>query len=271
MKWFQAGPRQRRVAGMLLMISAALGLLISVAGVIIVNYAGIALRSGLGRQLDALEQALDATSEGLDLAEASLVEAERTVGNLSATVASASRAVSDTQPSLAALETLSGTRLPATIASTRQALYSAAETARAVDAVLRALSIFGVPYNPDVPLNVAIEGVAETLDDMPPALDEIASGINTARKNTTTIAGDLNEVATGLEALSANLGGARGVVGQYQEVVGELQRAVAGIRTSAPFWIGLFQGSVTLLLIWLVLVQPGLLLQGWDLYQQGHE
>lgn len=271
MKWFRAGPRQRRIAGMLLMASAVLGLLISLAGVISVNYAGVALRSGLGRQLNTLEQALDATSEGLDLAEASLVEAERTVGNLSATVASASRAVSDTQPGLAAVETLSGERLPATIASTRQALDSAAETARAVDAVLRALSIFGLPYNPDVPLNAAIEGVAETLDDVPPALGEIAAGISTARKNTTAIAGDLTAVATGLEALSANLGSARGVVGQYEEVVGELQRAVARIRASAPFWIGLFQVGATLLLIWLALAQPGLLLQGWDLYQQGRE
>lgn len=200
MKQFQPGPRQRRIAGALLMASAVLGLLVSLAGIISVSYAGVVLQSGLQRQLDTLERALDATSEGLNIAGASLVEAERTVGNLSATVAGASQTVADTQPSLAALETLSGTRLPATIVSTRQALGSAAETARAVDAMLRTLSIFGVPYNPDVPLNVAIAGVAETLDDIPPALTAIGEGIDTAQQNTTRIAADLVEVATGLEA-----------------------------------------------------------------------
>ncbi len=269
MKRFRPGPRQRRLAGALLMASAVLGLLISLVGIIGVSYAGITLRSGLRQQLDALERALDATSEGLSIAGASLVEAERTVSNLSATVANASRAVADTQPSLAALETLSGTRLPATITSTRQALDSAAETARAVDAMLRGLSIFGVPYDPKVPLNVAIAGVAETLDDVPPALAEIAEGIDTAQKNTTEIATDLAEVATGLQALSANLGSARGVVDQYQKVVEDLQRQVASIRAAAPFWIGLLSWGGILLLVCLALAQPGLLLQGWDLYQQG--
>lgn len=269
MKLLQLGPRQRRIAGALMMASAILGLLVSLAGIISVSYAGVALQSGLQQQLDALERALDATSEGLNIAEASLVEAERTLGNLSATVANASRAVADTQPSLAALETLSGTRLPATIVSTRKALDSAAETARAVDAMLRALSVFGAPYNPDVPLNVAIAGVAETLDDMPPALTEIAEGINTAQKNTTEIATNLADVATGLKALNANLDSAREVVGQYQKVVEDLQRQVASIRAATPFWIGLLSWGVILLLVCLALAQPGLLVQGWDLYRQG--
>lgn len=269
MKQFQPGPRQRRIAGALLMASAVLGLLVSLAGIISVSYAGVVLQSGLQQQLDTLERSLDATSEGLNIAGTSLVEAERTVGNLSATVAGASQTVADTQPGLAALETLSGTRLPATIVSTRQALDSAAETARAVDAMLRTLSIFGVPYNPDVPLNVAIAGVAETLDDVPPALTAIGEGIDTAQQNTTRIAADLVEVATGLEALSANLGSARGVVGQYQKVVEDLRRQVANIRTAAPFWIGLLSWGVILLLVCLALAQPGLLVQGWDLYRQG--
>ncbi len=269
MKQFQPGPRQRRIAGALLMASAVLGLLVSLAGIISVSYAGVVLQSGLQQQLDTLERSLDATSEGLNIAGTSLVEAERTVGNLSATVAGASQTVADTQPGLAALETLSGTRLPATIVSTRQALDSAAETARAVDAMLRTLSIFGVPYNPDVPLNVAIAGVAETLDDVPPALTAIGEGIDTAQQNTTRIAADLVEVATGLEALSANLGSARGVVGQYQKVVEDLRRQVANIRAAAPFWIGLLSWGVILLLVCLALAQPGLLVQGWDLYRQG--
>ncbi|MFQ3664129.1 MAG: hypothetical protein SNJ69_17275 [Chloroflexaceae bacterium] len=271
MKQLRPGPRQRRIAGALLMVSASLGLLISVVGIIGVSYAGAALQSSLRQQLDTLERALNTTSEGLTIAEASLVEAERMVGTLSVVVAGASQAVSDTRPSLASLETLIGTRLPATIASTRQALNSASETARVVDAVLRPLSVFGMPYDPEVPLNVAIDRVAESLDDVPPALTEIADGIGTARSSADEIAGDLAEVASGLETLSGSIGKARGVVRQYQEVVGDLQSEVARARAAAPFWIGAFRWGMVLLLIWLALAQPGLLVQGWDLFEQGQK
>lgn len=265
---FRPSPDRRRLVGFTLIATGILGLLISLAGMFLVGYAGATAQAALKRQVDVVDNALAATSDGLIVAEGALVEAERTLGNLSSAVGNTSRALSDTQPSLEALQALTDVSLPETIVSTQLALDGAAETAAIIDAVLSTLSVFGVRYNPDVPLNVAIEQVSQSLADVPPALNEVAAGLDTAGNNLATIADDLNAVETGLQTIASDLREATGVIEQYQGVVTDLQEEAAKVGTTVPGWISATRWGLTLLLIWLGLAQIGLLAQGWELLQQ---
>lgn len=268
---FRLGRGQQRLIAMTLIATAVLGIVISLVGLVVVGFAGARAQAALQRQLTVVDNALAATSDGLTIAETSLGAAQRTVGNLSSVVGNVAQAVSDTEPGLVALQDLLGESLPETIASTQVALDGAAETAAIVDGVLSALSLFGVRYNPEVPLNVAIDRVSRSLAAVPPALDTVATGLGTTTTNLSSIASDLTEVEAGLQTIAADLSDAAGVIDQYQAVVSDLQAEVASVRATAPGWLWLTRGGASLLLIWLGLAQLGLLTQGWHLLEQGRE
>ncbi len=268
---FRLSRGQQRLIAMTLIATAVLGLVISLVGLVVVGYTGARAQAALQRQVAVVDNALAATSDGLTIAETSLGAAQRTVNNLSSVVGNVSQAVSDTEPGLVALQDLLGESLPETIASTQVALDGAAETAAIVDRVLSALSLFGVRYDPEVPLNVAIDRVSRSLAAVPPALDTVATGLGATTTQLGTIASDLAEVERGLRAIAADLSDAAAVIDQYQAVVSDLQAELATLRATAPGWIRVARWGSTVLLVWLGLAQLGLLSQGWLLLAQGQE
>ncbi|HMQ32683.1 MAG TPA: hypothetical protein PKD53_18270 [Chloroflexaceae bacterium] len=254
-----------RVFGLALVGAGMLGLMISLAGLIGVIIVGARAEAALTRQLATLDRSLTATGDGLAVADSALAETRITLTSLSTTIGSATRALTETQPALESLYELTGEGLPETIASTREALDSAQAAARTAEGVLRALAIFGQPYNPDVPLDVAIGRVSASLGELPPSLAEVSSGLNTASANIATVASELEEVAAGLDAIATSVGDAAMVVEQYQQIVADLRAEVAAMQATAPGWLAAARVGMTLLLIWLGLAQIGLLTQGWEL------
>lgn len=250
---------------MALIGAGGLGIFLSLAGLIFVVVAGGMAEAALLRELDTLDRALSATNDGLVIADSTLVETSGTLVLLGSTLGNATRTITETQPALDELQDLTGIGLPQTIESTRQALASAQETARVVDGVLSTVAIFGVPYNPEVPLSDAIGEVSASLAELPASLAEVSDGLGTASANLETVAADLQQVPTGLEAIAANVSEATTVIGQYQTIVADLRAEVASVREAAPGWFLLVRLGLALLLIWLGLANLGLLAQGWAL------
>lgn len=264
-----SAPTLARWIGVTLIVAGSLGLLLSLSGLIFVTIAGSAAEGALSRELDIFDQALTTTSDGLAIADSTLANSRNTLAALSATLDQATTAITETQPMLASLEELTGEGLPATIGSTRQALASAQATAQIVDRALSAAAIFGVPYNPEVPLGVAIGQVSDSLADLPADLEEVSVGLGTANDNVGQLASELKQVSAEITTIARSVGEASAVVEQYQGVVDDLRGEIAAIREGAPLWIMLVRLGLTLLLIWLGLAQVGLLSQGWERLGRG--
>lgn len=266
-------PRLRwtRLVGMSLIASGLLGILLSIGGMVLVGRATSAAQQSLARQIDTLDSALSATGEGLALAGDILSDLEGTLGSLSTAVSGATRAISDTEPALVSLQALTGDSLPRTIGSTRQALASAQETARIVDNVLGTLGIFGVRYEPEVPLHSAIGEVSDSLAPIPGSLIEVSAGLATANDNLHTLTEDLSEVATGLDRIAASVDESTAIVDEYTAVVDTLRADVAALRESAPGWINLARWGGFVLMAWFGLAQIGLLAQGRELLARDRE
>lgn len=262
-------PALARWIGVTLMVTGVLGLLISLSGLIFVAIAGAAAEEALIRKLDTFDKALVATSDGLAIADSALAETRSTLIALGTALDNATTAISETQPMIARLHDLTGEDLPETIGSTRQALTSAQATAQIVDRVLSAAAIFGVPYNPEVPLGVAIGQVSDSLADLPADLEEVSIGLGTASDNIGQVASDMEKVSAGVTAIARSAGEATMVVNEYQVVVRDLRGEIAAIREEAPLWITLVRLGLTLLLVWLGLAQVGLLSQGWEMLGRG--
>lgn len=261
-----------RIAGIALILGGTAGLILSVAGLVVIMQLVPRAQAALNHELDVIDRALSATSAGLGVADTSLGRADTTVGSLQTTLGSTGEALTATLPTLNTLNTLTSQTLPTTIESTQQALGSARETARIADSILGAISALRLlpteTYNPEVPLNVAIGQVSSSLDGLPQSLRDIGGGLTIASTNLQVVKADLDSVSSDIGTINASLKEARSVIGQYQDVIADLQAEVSGVRAAAPVWLNAAAWGVALILIWLGIAQIGLLTQGWELIQR---
>lgn len=263
------GDLARRVMGATLLAGAALGLLLVVAGLVMIGGGLSAAEAAADDQLAQLDQALLATGDGLDVAGRTLGEARVAIGSIDDALTGSTRAISDTLPILNTVADLAAKDLPETISTTQTALGSARETARVVDRTLGGISSLGLlsaaVYNPQVPLSDAIGDVSESLGTLPEPLAEMESGLRGATDNLGEVNDDLVAVAAGVAEIERNMGEAAGVIGQYQELVTELRSDVGALRAALPGWFTAARVALLLILIWMALAQLSLVLQGWAL------
>lgn len=254
-----------RLAGWTLIGGSLLGLVLSLAGLLLLAINLPRLYNTTRHMITTADEALTATGDGLVLASAALSDAEAAVFTLRTTIGDASSTITATLPAIDSLISLTGTDLPRTVGATREALVSASETARVADTVLASVSsipiIGSTLYNPQVPLHVAIGEVATSLDGISPALADVQGGLRTARSNSTRIAGDLEILATNVGAIGKSISETQQVIARYQGVVNALQTQLDQLR-GAPGWVLGGGLGFALFLLWLGLAQLSLLLQG---------
>lgn len=167
----------RRTIGLLLIGAGVVGLIISLAGLFIGLPALSAVEETVKSRVADLDQALITAADGLTVADTSLASATETITAIETTIRSSGQAISDTLPTIDRVGAVVGIEMPRAIRSTQQTLESARETARVADALLGAISRIGLlgadAYNPDVPLNQAIQQVADSLDPLPASLSNV--------------------------------------------------------------------------------------------------
>jgi hypothetical protein len=260
-------PNLTRAIGMTLLGAAVLGLLLSLAGLVVVFTVGRQAEAAFMRELDVLDEALAATSDGLAVSNVTLDDTAATIRSLSQTFVSVSVTITETSPIISTMADLAGQDLPQTVNATRQALDSAQETAQVADGVLGSLSIFGLRYNPEVPLSTAIGEVSTSLEGLPTALGEVSRGLKRANDNLITVAGDLRMVTVGLNAIALSVTELTTVVARYEEVIASLQAEVAQVRAASPGWFFAGRLGLSLLMLWLAVAQLALFSRGWELLQ----
>lgn len=260
-----------RLAGALLIVASIIGLGLSLAGLIVgLPALGIAEQT-LDRRLTDLDQALIAAADGLRIADDSLSGAAGTITAIETTVRSSGQAISDTLPTVDRIGILIGEDIPRTIRSTQQTLASARETARVVDTILGALSrtgLLGNVYNPEVPLNQAIQQVSDSLDPLPASLSGVRDRLTVTGANLRRIGASTEEVAEQIARINASFHDAHQVIDQYQTLVTDLRTDLTALRAALPIWAGIARIMLAILSLWFALAQIALFTQGLTLWRQ---
>lgn len=165
-----------------------------------------------------------------------------------------------------------GIEMPRAIRSTQQTLESARETARVADALLGAISRIGLlgadAYNPDVPLNQAIQQVADSLDPLPASLSNVRDRLTVTGANLRRVGANTEAVAANIAAINDNFRDARQVINRYQTLVANLQADLTALRAALPLWFGVARALLALLSVWFALAQIALFTQGLALLRQ---
>lgn len=266
-------PINARTVGTLLMITACLGLVISLGGLILLGYVTIRVSASLGGTLEGISQALTISQNGLTAAESALNEADAALSSLADTIDSVSGTIQASDAAFQSLTTLLGTDLPATIRATQGSLASAEVSAKNIDGLLTTLSgipLFGkLVYNPDIPLNETIGSISDSLDAIPVSLGGAKRGVDDVRTSLQSVTGNLADITASTDQITASTQKAQQVIDDYQTLVTRTQEQITSLQENLAGKIRLAAGFMALLLIWLGLAQFGLFTQGLELRARG--
>lgn len=258
-----------RLTGLALVTAALLGILFSLFILFSLGAVEASANDTLDNFLSVSGNALDVTADGLDVADKSLSGAAETLASLQTTVDEVQIALEDSAPGLDTVTNLVGTELPNMIDKTQSALESAQTTAKNLDNFLEGLSrlplIGQLIYNPAVPLNETIGNISESLDEIPLGLADAETSLSTTSGNMVSISDEIGKVADGIGDMETSTRDALQVVTDYQLMVTDLQTKVDHAEQSLPNWLRTARWIASILLVWLIIAQIGLMMQGWEL------
>jgi len=259
----------RRISAYLLIFSGAIGVALSLVSLVVLWLYKQPVESALIHQIDNVNSALKTTSEGLNLVSQSLSTTTGSVSTLENTVETLAQSIQDTTPMIDTLSIFISEDLPATITSTQTSLIAAQSSARIIDNVLGIVTKIpffpGEPYNPPVPLHIALGRVSSSLDDLPRTFIAMDTSLKATSQNLTLIQANIHLIAKDISQVKQSLSEANQVVSQYQLLVSRLQKNLKNMQTQAPLWLDALAWALTIFLVWIGSSQVGLLLLGLDI------
>jgi len=258
-----------RIIGYLLIFTALIGGIVCVYGIINVWRIKDPLSTSISNTFQLTQETLSATSDALILIEGSLNSTKVSITTLENTIKSTSRSVGDTTPILDSVITLTDEELPNTILSIQTALKSAQTSAELIENVLTIITkipfVPGDPYDPALPLHLALGETSDSLEPLYESLGDIKDSLSLSRGNLIMIQAELNIIARHINDINNTLDTAITIVLQYQEVVTRMIDRLALIESNMPTWLNGAAWGISILLVWFIIIQLGLLMQGLSL------
>lgn len=258
-----------RIIGITLIGAAAAGMLITWYAFIGTWRIKKPVEAQLIKNLETFDSILEATDDGLTVANQFLDSTSASIIAFEITVETLSKSIDDSGPFLDSLSTLMADDLPNTFTSMQTSLLAAQSSARIIDGVLRSVTSIpffpGDPYNPPVPLHVALAQVSDSLEGLPDSLSAMESSLDTTNDNLGIIKVEVERMAKDISQINDNLSEAQKVVTQYQTVVSDLQASVDAMRAGLPRWINTLARTFSIVFLLLSITQVGLLVQGLEL------
>jgi hypothetical protein len=259
----------RRLIGCLLIIAALTGFILSMVGLVDLWRIQPGVTQAVRDTLALIDQTLNTTQDGLSMVGQVVKTTTDDVASLQTTTLALAQTIHDTNPMLDSLTGLTSKDLPSAISATQTSLTSAQSSALLIDDTLSALT--SIPfsplgsYKPDVPLHTALAQVSASLDSLTPALTTITSSLGDGKANLAILEGKLNEISTTTKGISDTLASAQTVIDQYKTVTLKLKVGVEAAQQAAPGWITTTTWILTIVLVWLLIAQLALSVQGLEL------
>ena len=262
----------KRVLGIALMAFSALGLLISVLGLLLVCRFSGQVTSSAGAAVDVAVAALTSTKQNLDLASRGLEQAQVALGATQGLMESADSGLENTSVMLGSVGDIMADDLPGVIEESQRSLSAAQEGAAVIEQVLYGLNaisrLTGVTYDPDVSLTEGFAGINESLDTLPETLAELDESLSAAQENLDGVQTSVAQLPAPLDETGAVLDEAQASLESYSSLIEELTQKVSNLQRSLPNWTRAAVLATYFLLIWLSVSQIGLLWQGWEMVSE---
>ena len=194
------------------------------------------LLSSFGRStsetLQLLTTTLSTTVEGATTALETLALAEEGMSDAETALAAAGAGLEELGGVLTNSASLLGGDVPDTLDAITASFPAMIDTARVIDTTMSALSLLGVDYQPEVPLDQSLQAVAEDLGPLAEDLRAQADPLASAAEQVGVVGQSVDAVGVSVRAVTDQLAGSRELVTDYQQVAGEAEAVVAEVAAS---------------------------------------
>lgn len=258
-----------RILGIALIIATAIGIVVCLFGLIQTWRVKPAVEESLNQNLELINGTISTTLTGLATVDEILSTASQSLGSFQSSTDILAQSLEDTEPLFDSLTQLTGEDLPEVISATQTSLISAQTSALLIDNVLTTLTSIPLlslrKYQPEVPLNVSLGNIAKNIEQIYPSLSTINTSLITARENLNEMAAQIENLGSEIEEISSNLENTQQVISEYQQAFTRLQNRVELFQKKAPAWITTLAWGISLVIVWLVIIQLGLFVQGLEM------
>jgi hypothetical protein len=256
----------RRLPGVFLVILALIGLILSAFSIWGIIQIQEMLVPKIESGLDLVDEALVTTEQALDVLDSTINTVSNNILRMREALVTLAQSVHDAVPILESLSTITGETIPETITATQASLTTAQTTAKTIEDILGLISRFplmpGDPYNPKVPLNIALGQVVADLDKISPQMLTIEQNLKDSKKNLYSLEADILQVALDLIHINTELTAATEVIDQYRLLIDQVQLRLESVRAQLPNWVSTIAAFFLFLLAWIVIYQVDLLIRG---------
>jgi hypothetical protein len=274
----------RRILGLLVMTAGILGVVLSLAGLVIVWVAKPTVTVYANTTIDTLNKSVITSQSLMETTGQALGATIDSVDALSTMLSTTATTVEDTQPVLDEIDTIMAVTLPSTLEATTDSLHTAQEAAQVMESTIQSLEAFrfllsdmpmlgdlvgqtGEPYNPEKPLADSLGEMAANLEGLPDTFVEMSVNLSDTDDNLRSIQENLITMSDSVGLISSSLGEYQGKIIQSQSSLDDLTSILTNLQSNLPTILNWVAIVLTLFFVWLLAAQVVILSQGWELYQ----
>lgn len=206
-----------------------------VGSVVLAVIAFLMVSDVYGRLRQSLEITADAVrtvDTTLEVASGALLTLGQTVETVKAATEQAAESSVLVESSVSQAAEVVGIDLPETIDAVRETMPALIEASSLIDTTLRGLALFGVPYDPDVPLG---EGFRRLEEELEPLSDTLRQNGAVMERLVPTVSGFRTQtelLATQVDEIGAAVEEAAEVIASYQTQAAAFDEAIQSARDS---------------------------------------
>jgi methyl-accepting chemotaxis protein len=255
----------RKALGVIMICISALGFLMSIFLLFQVWYYRQPAINSLQAGLQQSSAILQTTGEGLTVIDQVVKNVYTTTVYLDDATYALGETMQSTSRFMDSAGVFVGEDLINTITNTQTALDSAQSSAVVIDNILSTLSkipLIGITYNPPTPLNKALGEVSDSLNPVQASLKNFQINLDNTNVNMQVLSDQISTLGLKIGIINNNLIQAQTTINSYRSQVDSLISTVERAKTSLPTWITTLAWMLTAIILWLVLIQIGILLQG---------
>lgn len=256
------------ITGFSFSLAAALGILVSLLGIFFVWRMAPAVTERLVASATFAQKALDTTETLLDVVDTSLEKVEESVALVAESTEQVAETLNNTSAITSSVADTLGDEFTGMVEKTQTALTALETSAKLVDDTLSFISsipFIGTSYSKKAPLQSSVVEINESMSELPQTLQEMEEKLSSTAQAFTSLNDSVNDLAENVGEIEASIQEAGVVVKEYQVLLDEAQRSTANIIEKLPRWVRWAAVGLTLLFVWLIVIQAGLLMFGMEM------
>ncbi len=222
------------------------------------------LRSGLDKSAAILQT----TGEGLTVIDQVVKNVYTSTVYLDDATNALAQTMESTSQFMDSAGSFVGTDLINTITNTQAALNSAQASAVVIDNILTTMSkipLIGITYDPKTPLNKALGQVSSSLDPVQSSLMDFQTNLDDTNTSMQILKDQIATLDQKIITINNNLLEAQTTISSYRTQVDSLNLSVERVKSNLPSWINSLAWILSAIILWLLIIQVGIFLQGISL------